>query len=235
MKLQRLFQDRNQLNLWDKVIEAKEKPDGMISVPVDKEALKNVYRKIHFLQEASLVMLDAFDEEDDKQTEEIIDGMTSKKIIKRVDPTKVIRTMERMNDIIEELQQLQKDFNDLFKEYENETKRKSYVNTREYYWMVLIRQRLGIWLSYEAMKQFMDEAEDRLNEAELQLAHNENELTRINRQLKVNVLDFGAKIQRSLFLCTSFKNSIELFCCPLVKYHSLLYIFHKNFIFFAPL
>ena len=74
---------------------------------------------------------------------------------------KAIRTMERMNDIIEELNQLQKDFNDLFKEYENETKRKSYVNTREYYWMVLIRQRLGIWLSYEAMKQFMDEAEDR--------------------------------------------------------------------------
>lgn len=84
----------NQLNLWDKVKEAKVKPDGMISVPVDKEALKNVYRKIHFLQECSLVMLDIFDEDDDKNTEEVIDGMTSKKIIKRVDPTFVIKSME---------------------------------------------------------------------------------------------------------------------------------------------
>ena len=84
----------NQLNLWDKVKEAKVKPDGMISVPVEKEALKNVYRKIHFLQECSLVMLDIFDEDDDKNTEEVIDGMTSKKIIKRVDPTFVIKSME---------------------------------------------------------------------------------------------------------------------------------------------
>ena len=72
-----------------------------------------------------------------------------------------IRTMERMNNIIEEMKQLQKEFDDLFKENEKETKRKSYINTREYYWMVLIRQRLGIWLSYEEMKQFMVEAEDR--------------------------------------------------------------------------
>lgn len=95
-----------------------------------------------------------------------------------------IRTMERMNNIIEELKQLQKDFDVLLNNdydndldsYENiseeelddlidpeykEAVRKSYVNTIEYYWMVLIRQRLGIWLSYEEMKQFMNEAEDR--------------------------------------------------------------------------
>jgi SpoVK/Ycf46/Vps4 family AAA+-type ATPase len=72
-----------------------------------------------------------------------------------------IRTMERMNNIIDELKQLQKDFDDLFKENEKEAIRESYINTREYYWMVIIRQRLGIWLSYEEMKQFMNEAEDR--------------------------------------------------------------------------
>ena len=75
--------------------------------------------------------------------------------------TNAIKIMERMNGIIEELKQLQKDFDDLFTENKKETKRKSYVNTRQYYWMVLIRQRLGIWLSYEEMDQFMDEAEDR--------------------------------------------------------------------------
>ena len=84
----------NQLNLWDQVKKAKQKPDGMISVDVDKTALKNVYRKIHFLQEASIVMLDAFDVDKDDSMEEVIDGMTSKKIIKRVDPTSVMRDME---------------------------------------------------------------------------------------------------------------------------------------------
>ena len=97
-----------------------------------------------------------------------------------------IRTMERMNNIIEEMKQLQNELDALMNSndldsYENipeeelddlidpeykeavnkEAVRKSYINTREYYWMVLIRQRLGIWLSYEEMKQFMDEAEDR--------------------------------------------------------------------------
>ena len=95
-----------------------------------------------------------------------------------------IRTMERMNNIIEEMKQLQIELDVLMNNnndddldsYENipeeelddlidpeykETKRKSYINTRQYYWMVLIRQRLGIWLSYEEMKQFMNEAEDR--------------------------------------------------------------------------
>ena len=97
-----------------------------------------------------------------------------------------IRTMERINNIIEEMKQLQNELNVLMNSndldsYENipeeelddlidpeykeainkEAVRKSYVNTRQYYWMVLIRQRLGIWLSYEEMKQFMDEAEDR--------------------------------------------------------------------------
>ena len=96
--------------------------------------------------------------------------------------TNAIRIMERMNNIIEELKQLQNELdalmnsNDDLDSYENipeeelddlinpeykETKRRSYINTRQYYWMVLIRQRLGIWLSYEEMKQFMDEAEDR--------------------------------------------------------------------------
>ena len=93
----------------------------------------------------------------------------------------VIRTMERMNNIIEEMKQLQNELDALMNSndldsYENipeeelddlidpeykEEVRKSYINTREYYWMVLIRQRLGIWLSYEEMKQFMNEAEDR--------------------------------------------------------------------------
>ena len=92
-----------------------------------------------------------------------------------------IRTMERINNIIEEMKQLQNELDALMNSndldsYENipeeelddlidpeykEEVRKSYVNTREYYWMVLIRQRLGIWLSYEEMKQFMNEAEDR--------------------------------------------------------------------------
>ena len=92
-----------------------------------------------------------------------------------------IRTMERINNIIEEMKQLQNELDELMNSndldsYENipeeelddlidseykEEVRKSYINTREYYWMVLIRQRLGIWLSYEEMKQFMNEAEDR--------------------------------------------------------------------------
>ena len=92
-----------------------------------------------------------------------------------------IRTMERMNNIIEEMKQLQNELDALMKSndldsYENipeeelddlidpeykEALRESYVNTREYYWMVLIRQRLGIWISYEEMKQFMNKAEDR--------------------------------------------------------------------------
>ena len=94
---------------------------------------------------------------------------------------KAIRTMERINNIIEEMKQLQNELDELMNSndldsYENipeeelddlidseykEEVRKSYINTREYYWMVLIRQRLGIWLSYEEMKQFMNEAEDR--------------------------------------------------------------------------
>ena len=85
----------NQLGLWNQVRTAKPKGDaGMISVDIDKEELKYVYRKIHFLQEASLVMLDTLDLEDDKDADEIIEGMTSKKIIKRVDPTYVLKSMD---------------------------------------------------------------------------------------------------------------------------------------------
>ena len=98
-----------------------------------------------------------------------------------VNSINAIRTMERINNIIEEMKQLQNELDELMNSndldsYENipeeelddlidseykEEVRKSYINTREYYWMVLIRQRLGIWLSYEEMKQFMNEAEDR--------------------------------------------------------------------------
>lgn len=92
-----------------------------------------------------------------------------------------IRTMERVNNIIEEIKQLQNELDTLMNRndldsYENipeeelddlidpeykEAVRESYINTIEYYWMVLIRQRLGIWISYEEMKQFMDDAEVR--------------------------------------------------------------------------
>ena len=98
-----------------------------------------------------------------------------------VNSINAIRAMERINNIIEEMKQLQNELDELMNSndldsYENipeeelddlidseykEEVRKSYINTREYYWMVLIRQRLGIWLSYEEMKQFMNEAEDR--------------------------------------------------------------------------
>ena len=85
----------NELDLWHQVRTAKPKADtGMISVDVDKEKLKYVYRKIHFLQEASIVMLESFDVDSGKHKDEIIDGFTSKKVIRKVDPTSVLKAMD---------------------------------------------------------------------------------------------------------------------------------------------
>lgn len=85
----------NQLDLWQKVKDAPVNQNtGMINVDVDKEKLKAVYRKIHFLQEASLVMMDSFDEKEEEFADEIIDGMTSKKVIKRIDPSSHMKAMD---------------------------------------------------------------------------------------------------------------------------------------------
>lgn len=85
----------NELDLWYQVRTAKPKADnGMISIDVDKEKLKYVYRKIHFLQETSLLMLDELDLESESDLDEEVEGITTRRIVRRVDPSKVLLDME---------------------------------------------------------------------------------------------------------------------------------------------
>ena len=93
----------------------------------------------------------------------------------------IMNAVERMQQIIGDLVELQNELDKLMNQddldsYENipeeemddlidpeykAATRQSYINTREYMWMVIARSRLNMWISYENMKAFIDEATDR--------------------------------------------------------------------------
>ena len=67
----------------------------------------------------------------------------------------IINSMNKMVEITNQMKALNSEFDKIM----NKPIRKSYINTREYYWMKTLRT-IGVQISYEEAKEMIDECID---------------------------------------------------------------------------
>jgi hypothetical protein len=63
-----------------------------------------------------------------------------------------LNSMNRISEITDQMKALRLEFDKLINKYD----RKSYINTREYYWMLTLRT-IGVQISYERAKEIINE------------------------------------------------------------------------------